>query len=284
MIRTPLIAAAVLGTLVAAPLRAQDIPAQAEESIYGGDWVTVGAGAIYSPSYSGSNDYEFSPIPAVQGSIGGVSISPRGPGLAFTIGTDNEDGPRFSGGLVAKINRDRVSRIKDPVVEQYGTLRTGIEVGPTVGVTFPKLLNPFDSFSLTLDSVWDVNGASKGMALTPAATYFTPLSRGMAASLALSATRIDNNYADYYYSVPTLNTLAPADTLPAFKARGGWEKAGVNLLYVYDFDGNLLNGGWSAIALGGYSHLLGDAKRTPFTSIRGSSDQWMAGLGIGYTF
>jgi len=44
------------------------------------------------------------------------------------------------------------------------------------------------------------------------------------------------------------------------------------------------NGGLALIALGGYSRMLGDAKRTPFTSIRGDADQWMGAVGVGYTF
>ena len=51
-----------------------------------------------------------------------------------------------------------------------------------------------------------------------------------------------------------------------------------------DLDGDLTNGGLALIALGGYSRQLGDSKRTPFTAIRGSADQWMGALGIGYTF
>ena len=51
-----------------------------------------------------------------------------------------------------------------------------------------------------------------------------------------------------------------------------------------DFDGDLTNGGLAAVLVGGYSRMLGDAKRSPFTSIRGSADQWFAAVGLGYTF
>jgi hypothetical protein len=30
--------------------------------------------------------------------------------------------------------------------------------------------------------------------------------------------------------------------------------------------------------------MLGDAKRTPLTSIRGDRDQWLAGAGLAFTF
>ena len=38
------------------------------------------------------------------------------------------------------------------------------------------------------------------------------------------------------------------------------------------------------VVLGGYSRMLGDAADTPFTSVRGSRDQWFLGLGLGFTF
>ena len=96
--------------------------------------------------------------------------------------------------------------------------------------------------------------------------------------LSVSAKHIDDDFADYYYSVPA------GGPLPEFQAEGGFESAGVNLLGVFDLDGDVTNSGLALIALGGYSRMLGDAKRTPFTSIRGDADQWMGAVGVGYTF
>ena len=126
--------------------------------------------------------------------------------------------------------------------------------------------------------MWDVADAHNGMSVNPSITYFTPLSRGIAVSLSVSAKHIDDDFADYYYSVPA------GGPLPEFQAEGGFESAGVNLLGVFDLDGDVTNGGLALIALGGYSRMLGDAKRTPFTSIRGDADQWMGAVGVGYTF
>ena len=46
----------------------------------------------------------------------------------------------------------------------------------------------------------------------------------------------------------------------------------------------LKNGGLALVVIGGYSRVLGDAADTPFTSIRGSADQWFTAVGVGYTF
>ena len=65
---------------------------------------------------------------------------------------------------------------------------------------------------------------------------------------------------------------------------GGWTKAGGNLLVGFDLDGNLENGGLALVVVGQYMRMLGDAKRSPFTSVRGDADQWTGAIGIGYSF
>ena len=286
-------------TGVAAPVFAQDagepgVVAEAPPetastvgTVFDGDYLSIGVGVAYGASYSGSDDYQAFVLPIVQGSLGGVAIDPRPAGVALNFIPDSADGPSFSGGPVIRINRDRVDidRIDDDIVELYGELDTAIEVGPSVGVSFPAVLNPFDSLSFNLDATWDIAGAHSGMSVSPSIAYFTPLSRGIAASLAFSTNYIDDDYADYYYSVPTIVNVAPDDNfLPGFEADGGFESVGVNLLLGVDLNGDVTDGGLALVGIGGYSRLLGDAADTPFTSIRGDADQFLVAIGLGYTF
>ncbi|WP_397505045.1 MipA/OmpV family protein [Qipengyuania sp. R86523] len=272
-----------LALACAAPAMAQNVEAlpdgpDGEATVFDGNWFSIGAGAVYSASYDGSDDYVVSPIPIVQGKIGGVRISPRAGGAALDFINDDSDGAKISAGVAARLNRNRASQIEDPVVLSYGELDTAFEVGPSVGISLPGLLNPYDSLSFNIETLFDVAGAHDGTLVSPGVTYFTPVSRGAAISLSVSGSYVDDDYADYYYSVPA------GGALPAYQADGGWDRVGVNLLTGVDLDGNLANGGLALIAMGGYSRMLGDGKRTPFTSIRGDADQWMGALGIGYTF
>lgn len=271
---------------IAVPASAQDeqtpaqTPAQApaQATVYDGDYLSVGVGAGYGPTYDGSDDYTLFPAPIVQGSLGGVKINPRAAGLAV----DFVPGP-LNLGVAGRMRKNRASDIKDPVVESLGELDTAVEVGPTVGLSLPGVLHQYDSLTLSVDTRWDVAGAHKGMVVDPSITYFTPLSRGMAASLSLSAEHGDGKYLDYYYSVTPAQALASG--LPAFDADGGgFTKAGGSLLLAFDLDGELANGGFGLVLLGAYSRMLGDAKDSPLTSVRGSADQWMGAVGIGYTF
>lgn len=283
--------------LTALPLMAQDPgneirppespapPPEAPPTVFDGDWITLGAGVAYSASYDGSDDYVVTPLPFLQGRLGGVAINPRPAGLALDFVPDGDGAVNFNLGVAARLNRNRAAQIEDEVVEQYGKLETAIEVGPTVGVSISKVLNPFDSLSLSADVLWDVNSAHKGRTINPSITYFTPVSRAAAVSLSLSARHVDDDYAAYYYSVPIAPASVPvADRLPVFNAEGGIDKIGANLLLAYDFDGDLTNGGLAGFLIGGYSRMQGDAADTPFTSLRGDADQWFVGVGLGYTF
>ncbi|PZT87409.1 MAG: structural protein MipA [Citromicrobium sp.] len=257
------------------------------ETVFDGDFVMVGVGVGYGASYSGSDDYTAFAVPVVAGSIAGVDFTPRAAGLAFDLIPDAEEGVSFNAGPVIKLNRDRadIDQIEDDVVAAYGELDTAIEVGPSVGVQIPQILHGYDWISISADAAWDIAGAHEGMSISPGVNYFTPLSRGMAASLGVNATWIDDDYADYYYSVSGVNPgLSKADLLPAFDAEGGFERIGVNAFLAYDLNNDLTDGGLAIVGLGSYSRLLGDAKDTPFTSIRGDANQWLFAAGIGYTF
>ncbi|CDO35732.1 MipA/OmpV family protein [Novosphingobium sp. KN65.2] len=247
------------------------------------DRITVGVGAIYGPSYDGSDDYVVSPIPIVQGRVKGITISPRPAGLALDLIPDAPDARiGFALGPVATISRNRVNQIKDPVVRAAGKLDTAVELGASGGVSAYRLLNPYDSLSLSADVKWDVAGAYGGMTWAPSITYMTPVSKAALVTLALSAKHIDDDYADYYYSVSP--TQSDASGLPQFQAKGGWESVSATMLVGYDLSGDLRDGGFALFSIASYSRMVNDSKDTPYTSLRGDADQWLLGLGVAYSF
>lgn len=278
-------AAACAGLVVASSAAAQDpasIPSEGESTVYDGDWLSVGAGVLYGPSYDGSDDYVITPAPIVQGEIGGVGISPRPAGLALDFIPNPEEGVGFALGTSFRLRSNRAVKITDPVVESGGKLERALEIGPTAGITIPKVLHGYDSLSFGVDVRWDVLGAHDGMVVAPSMTYFTPLSRGAAVALTLDAEHGDGKFMDYYYSVGP--DAAQATGLPLYQAHAGFTRAGATLIGGVDLNGDLTDGGLAVVVLGGYSRMLGDAKESPYTSIRGSADQWIGALGLGYTF
>lgn len=275
--------AAVAAAVVALPAAAQEVPRlEAEASVFEGDWLTVGVGALYGPSYEGSDDEKVSVVPVVQGKLFGIGIGVRPAGLALDVIDDSGNPVSFSFGPSARLRSNRTGGIKDPVVESLGKLKRAIEVGASAGISFNKVLNPYDSLSIGADVRWDINGAHRGMVVDPAINYFTPLSRGIAVNIGIDAEHASDKYMDYYYSISPAGSALSG--LPAFQARGGWLRVGGSLLAAFDLNGNLADGGLSAIALGSYQRLLNDAARSPIVSLRGSRNQWSAGAGLAYTF
>ena len=282
MRRTVFLAAAAVAALTPSLAHAQNDGPQSE-TVFDGDYLTVGVGGFYGPSYEGSDDYILFPAPVIQGNLGGVAITPRPGGIALDFIPDAKDAKvGFSLGPVANIRRDRVSRIKDTVVRRLGKLDTAVEVGANAGVTVYDLVTGYDSLTFSADARWDVAGAHKGMLWGPSVSYFTPVSKGAAINLAVSAEHMDDDFANYYFTVSPAGTVASG--LPTFQARGGWKNVGINALVGVDFDGDLTNGGLAGFVTGGYTKLLNDAKRTPLTSIRGDADQWLVGAGLAFTF
>ena len=278
-----LLAAGALGAAILPTLAHAQNDGPQTDTVFDGDYLTLGVGGFYGPSYEGSDDYILFPAPIIQGRLLGVAITPRPGGIALDLIPDAKDAKvGFSLGPVANIRRDRVTRIKDPVVKRLGKLDTAVEVGANAGITVYDLLTGYDSLTFSADARWDVASAHKGMLWGPSLSYFTPVSKGAAINLAVSAEHMDRDYANYYFTVSPAGNVASG--LPAFQASSGWKNVGINALVGVDFDGDLTNGGLAGFVTGGYTKLLEDAKRTPLTSIRGDADQWLVGAGLAFTF
>ena len=282
--------AAISIMLGAAPVAAQAPEAESakadapDRGVFAGDWLTLGIGVGYGPSYEGSDDYTVFPAPLAQGSVGGLEFGARGPGLYVDLiaDGDNESNVKFLAGPLFRVRLDRNSKIKDPVVRSLGKEDVAIEVGATAGISFSKVLNPYDTLTISGDIQWDVAKAHRGRLITPAVSYSTPLSKAIFTNLSLSAVHVDDNYADTYFSIDALGSAASG--LPVFDADGGWKSYGATLLGGVDLSGDGRDGGWGTFALVSYSRLTGDAKRSPVTSIRGDADQWFFAAGVSYTF
>lgn len=274
--------------VLCAPAFAQDSEAPAAErpnrSVFAGDWVTVGLGAGISPSYDGSDQYDLFPAPLVQGSVEGIDFGARGPGLYVDLIADGNSGKdvKFLAGPLLRFRMDRNNDIKDSVVRLLGKEDVAIEVGATAGVSFSKILHPFDSLSMSTDIQWDVAGAHKGRIISPSVSYSTPLSMAIFTSFSLSATHVDGNYADTYFSIDQAGSIASG--LPVFNAKGGWKSYGASLLGAVDLSGDARDGGWGLYAFVNYARLTNDAARSPVTSLRGDANQWFMAGGISYTF
>lgn len=292
MIRTSLLFG-LSALLSAVPAIAQAAPAlqpnaiqtstiQTETSVFTGDFLIVGAGAVVVPGYEGAGEIHVLPAAGVAGRLGGIGINPRAAGFALDLIPDSSARAGFSLGPVLRYRTNRTGKIADPLVAQLGKLKGVIEAGVVGGMAFKGVLDPHDSLSVSVDVRWDISGRGSGYIVSPGMSYLTPVSRAQVVGMALGANFIDQRYARYNFSVTPAGSTASG--LPVYNAHGGFKDWNFGVFTARDLNGNFLDGGL-ALAVGAmYSHLYGSAAESPVTRLRGKRSQWIFGGGLAYVF
>jgi outer membrane scaffolding protein for murein synthesis (MipA/OmpV family) len=278
---------AAVAASLASPALAQSAPASSElpspEEIANRDTVTVALGAGLTPDYEGSDDYRIIPAGAIRGKVSGISFSTRGLNLYVDVVPSGSGNIDFNAGPIVGVRLNKRTHIKDDVVDLLPRRKTAIEVGGFAGVSIKGVTNPYDSLGVRLDVTHDIGNAHKSTIFSPNLDFSTPLSRTTYASLSLGAEFVANRYADYYFSITPADSLATGGVLPVFNADGGMKNWKAGLLLNQSLTGDLLHG-FSLFGLANYSRLVGDFKRSPIVSDRGSANQWLLAAGAAYTW
>jgi outer membrane scaffolding protein for murein synthesis (MipA/OmpV family) len=273
---------AAIGALLAAtPALAQSADASLPDPNDRSDTFTIAGGAAYIPDYEGSDDYRIIPAAAVRGRLGGISFFTRATYLYVDVVPRGDNALEFDVGPIVGVRLNRTGKIKDDFVDALPELKTAFEVGGFAGVTYHGLTNPYDALSFRLDVVKDVGNAHESTLITPTIDFGTPLSRTTYVGLSLSAEGAGGGYADYYYSITPGEALASG--LAPYDADGGFKSWRLGLLVNQSVTGDLTHG-LSLFGTGAYSHLSGDFKDSPIVDDRGSAGQWLAAVGLAYTF
>jgi outer membrane scaffolding protein for murein synthesis (MipA/OmpV family) len=248
------------------------------------DRVTIGVGGALIPDYEGADEYRLIPAAAVRGQVSGIAFSTQGTYLYVDLIPRGSNKLEFDIGPIAgaRMNRNRHD-LKDDIVDLLPRRKTAIEVGGFAGISYHGLTNPYDTLSVHLDVVHDVANAHKSTTFSPAVDFSTPLSHSTYVSASVNAEFVGNKYADYYYSITPTDSLATGGVLPVFNAGGGMKDWKASLLLNQSLTGDLTHG-LSVFGTGSYSRLLGDFKRSPIVSQRGSASQWLGAVGLAYTF
>jgi len=284
MIRLALL---MIATGLAAPALAQSEPPPgpqpSAEDLARKDSVTIGVGGALIPDYEGSNDDRLIPAAAIRGQVSGIGFSTKGTYLYVDVIPRGSSKLKFDAGPIVGARANRTRHIKDDIVDLLPRRKTAIEVGGFAGVSYHGLTNPYDSLSLHFDVVHDIGKAHKSTTFSPELTFSTPLSHATYASVSLGAEFVGNKYADYYFSITPADALATGGVLPVFNASGGIKDWKLGLLVNQSLTGDLTHG-LSLFGTARYARLLGDFKRSPIVSQRGSANQWVVAVGLAYTF
>ena len=203
----------LLFPLLAAPLALSALPAAAQDAPppridvapadTNNDTLTIGAGAVYMPSYQGSNDYIISPVAAARGQFHGVSFFTRGAQLFVDL-VPSAPGPgwSFELGPVVSADLNRTGRVVDTQIKALGKRKIALEAGGYAGITRTGVVtSDYDTVSFRVSYIHDVGSVHRSYIVTPTLDYTTPLSKSVLVGVTLSADYAGSGYADTYYSV-----------------------------------------------------------------------------------
>ncbi len=273
----PLLAGALLLCATAAAAQEQAPPE------LGGDSFTIGVGAGFVSSYEGSDDYRIIPGGVIRGKVAGHNLYTRGLQLYFDLIPESSgETLDLSAGPVAGLRLNRTSSIKDSRVAALGKLNEAYEVGGFAGIGKTGVItSAYDNLSFRVAYLKDVGNAHKSHIITPSVEYGTPLSRQTYVGLGVSADIVGDGYARYYFDVSPAGALASG--LSPYTADGGFKSWSLSLFGSQAVSGDLLKG-VSIFAVGSYTRLRGDFKRSPIVSEAGSPTQWFGVIGLAYSF
>ncbi len=271
--------ALLLSLAVAAPAAAQETAEPADD---GRDTFTIGLGASYLPSYEGSDDYQLSGAGLLRGRVSGFSFYTRGTALLFDVVREASGAAvNVEFGPMVNVRLDRTSRIQDARVRALGEIDTAFEAGGFFGVTKNGVLHQYDFLTARVDVVHDVTNTHDSLIVTPNLEYATPLSRQTLVGLSVSADHVGGGYARTYYGVTPGG--AAASGLSPYDLDGGFKNVRFTLLGTQSLSGDLRRG-LGVFVIGSYSRMLGDFKRSPIVRDAGDADQFLAAVGLTYTF
>ena len=247
------------------------------------DTLTIAAGGGIAPDYEGSDDYRLIPAAAVRGRYHGIAFTTRGPYLYVDVVPRGSSKVDFEFGPLAGVRFNKRRGIDDDIVKLLPKTNTAIEIGAFAGIGLNGLTNPYDRLAFRLDMMHDIANAHRSTVISPNIEFSTPVSRTTYVGANVGLEFVGNKYADYYYTVTPAGSLATGGVLAPFNADGGMKSWKAGLLVNQSLSGDLLHG-LSIFGIGQLSHLVGDFKRSPIVSDRGSASQWLAAAGLAYTW
>lgn len=241
-------------------------PALAEPSATGvGLQLALGAGALYRPDHSGSDDYEVQPFPFVmlRYARGGYAFELSGPDAVLDV--SRHPGLVFGPVLHYRMGREDVS---DPVVRKLPELDDAVEAGVRLAyghdLAGGRLLAGVDYLA-------DVSGAHHGQSVQASLAYDRPVSARLALGVRGAVTYADRDFMRSYYGIDGGPGLSG---LPGYAPGAGLQGAEAGATLRWSVDDR-----WSLVGSVTYERLLDEAAGSPIVRSRGSRNQTSLALG-----
>lgn len=274
-------AAALTASFLAASAASAQLYPTGDPTAPAKDSIMIAGGAVYRPTYEGSDDYRIVPAVIVRGRVSGFSFWSRDTHLLVDLIPDS-DSLDLQAGVIAGVRTDRTGENKDLQVDALGDRNLAWEIGGFVGISKTGVItSAYDTIGMRVSYEHDIGNAHESYIITPSIDYGTPLSTQTYVSIGASMEIVGDRFASYYYDVTPAGSAASG--LPVYHAEGGIKSWGVNLLLAQSLSGDLRKG-LAAAVIGSYRRLQNDFAESPVVSVAGSRHQWMGAVGLAYTF
>ena len=235
----------------------------------------IGLGVGFAPDYEGSDDYMFGVAPFARFQFKGHQQYLLLKGYELQINLIDHSWFRLGPSVNYHFGRDH--DVDDSVVKKMKKIDDTIEAGGFVGVEFIDKQNPRKRFLADIDFLTDVGNEYDGYYVKASGRVWYPLSQMFDFGFGLGLCYASDNYMSTYFGVSRKDSLRTG--LPVFDADSGVKDVRVNTVFVMH-----LNMNWHLATGIQYRRLVGDADDSPVVDDRGSSNQWLGGIGLAYSW
>lgn len=235
----------------------------------------VGLGVGMAPDFEGSDDYTFAVAPFLKWKLEDSEqyIMVKG----YEVQANIVDHPWFRFGPSLNYRFGRDDSVDDEVVSKLEEIDGAIEGGAFIGIELIDKENPRKRFIANIDFLSDLSNEHDGYTLYMNLRGWYPLSMSLDYGAGFSVVFASENYMDKYFGVTQKDSIKTG--LPEFDADSGVKDFRINQILVFH-----LNRQWHVAGGFQYRCLLNDADDSPIVDKRGSSDQWIGGIGIAYSW
>jgi outer membrane protein len=224
---------------------------------------TVGAGAIYSPDYLGSDDYEWNAWPSLDASYGDTFFVSVTDGIGWNV--VKQDDWRVAPFIGYTFGRDDTGDIDD---------LDKVDGGATAGLRVSYL---DDAWRYSAAAETPFSGDIDGYRVRFKATYVTQLGERAAFTIGPRFGYTSADWTDDLFGVS--NRESARSGIDAYDPSDGYFTVGGEASLSY-----YLTRQWSVTGLVGVSRLTGDAADSSIVDDTGDATQWRAGAFVNYHF
>lgn len=259
--------------MVATAMLAVASPANADSRWFSPDWfsgpwtLTLGAEGRVLPTYEGSSNYRFLPVPLFDIRRAGTPRHFQSPRDGASIGIIEFDNFRLGPTLKVRLPRREGD---DAKLRGLGDVNFAVELGGFAEYWFTPWLRARGELRQGVSGHHGLTGDLMADVVMPVTPQLT-LSGGPRVSFDSGKTM------QTYFGVDP--TQAVLSGLPVYNPSGGVRSYGAGIMARYQITPE-----WATHLFVEYERLTGSAADSPLVALRGSRDQVTTGLGVTYSF